>query len=165
MNDSQARQPESERLRRNQAFWSRDTVDRPLLGVAVNITFPLLTFTRQFDDDRVTPGMIRPEEFFTDWDRAHVEAEGRGEDLFMTASPFAGVPWMEAIAGCDVRAIPSSGSMWAEYPDANALDIRRIRFDAGNPWLKKLVEFSAPCGTTLQAATRSATRCCGACPT
>lgn len=130
------------RLSKNQAFWDHKPLDHPLMGVAVNITFPMLSFEQQFADRLVTPDMIRPEDFFADWDVAQKETEARGEDLFMVASPLASVPWMEAIAGCPVRSVPGSGSMWAEPLEPVDLDPKHIRFDPNNAWLRKLVEFS-----------------------
>lgn len=123
----------------NEAFWSRSS-SRPLVGLAVNITFPMLSFSKQFDEDHILPDMLHPEDFFDEWDRAHEDVESRCEDLFSVASPLASVPWMEAIIGCDVRVVRESGSMWAEPPAD--LELRRIRFDPSNPWLRKLLEFS-----------------------
>ena len=130
----------AERLARNQSFWLRAPVRGPLLGVAVNITFPLLTFADNLQDGEVTPDQIQPKAFLDDWDRAHTEATARGEDLMSVASPFAGIPWMEAIAGCTVRMMPGSGSVWAEYPEGFAINPRQVRFDPANAWLRKLVE-------------------------
>lgn len=138
--------PLDPRFARNQAFWSRSPAFRPLLGLAVNITFPMLSFSRQFEEAVVEPEMIRPEDYFSEWDRAYEQAEARQEDLFSAASPLASVPWMEAIAGCTIRSVPGSGSMWAEHLSPSNLDISRIRFDPANPWLRKLVEFTTALG-------------------
>lgn len=132
----------AERQKRNLAFWERTPQERPLIGVAVNITFPGLSFTHQIEDEVVSPDMIRPEVYFEDWDRTYAACEARGEELFMAASPLASVPWMEAIAGCTVRMVPESGSMWAEYPDSLPLNWRQVKFDASNAWFRKLIEFS-----------------------
>lgn len=131
-----------ERLARNQAFWAREPAPRPLLGIQVNITFPMLSFPTQFAEATLTPEMIHPEDYFAGWDRAWQETEARREDLLMVASPLASVPWMEAIAGCQVRVIPASGSIWAEAPDPAGFEPRFIRFNPQNPWLGKLVEFA-----------------------
>ncbi|RJP50400.1 MAG: hypothetical protein C4583_10695 [Anaerolineaceae bacterium] len=131
--------PLDSRLEQNNAFWSRSS-SHPLVGIAVNITFPMLSFAKQFEEDHILPEMLHPEDFFAEWDRAHEETESRGEDLFSVASPLASVPWMEAILGCDIRVVRESGSMWAE-PQAD-LELKNIRYDLSNPWLRKLVEFS-----------------------
>ncbi len=132
----------NQRFTTNQAFWERSADARLLFGTQVNITFPMLSFAKQFDETVIAPEMIRPEEYFAEWDQAHENTEQRGEDLFSVASPLASVPWMEAIAGCVIRALPASGSIWAEHPNPSDFDIKRIRFDQNNPWLLKLVEFT-----------------------
>jgi hypothetical protein len=127
-------------LARNQAFWYRDSVAIPLFGLGVNITFPLATFGHAGHDGLLTPDMIRPEEHLADWDRTYAQAAARGEDLLVVATPFAGIPWMEAIAGCVVRVVPGSGSAWAEYPADRPIDPDHIRFEPNNPWLRRLIE-------------------------
>lgn len=131
----------SARLARNEAFWSRGFAQRPLLGVAVNITFPAVRFAElQTEQGRMTPDMISPESFLEDWDRSFAHTEDRGEGLFMVASPYSAVPWMEAIAGCEVYVSPASASIWAEHPDPSWECLKRVGFDPNNPWLLKLVE-------------------------
>lgn len=133
----------SARLARNEAFWSRGFAQRPLLGVAVNITFPAVRFAElQTEQGRMTPDMINPESFLEDWERSFAHTEARGEDLFMVASPYAAVPWMEAIAGCEVYASPASNSIWAEHPDPSWEALAQVGFDPSNPWLLRLVEYT-----------------------
>ena len=141
----QARVPNADRLSarlaRNEAFWSRGPAQRPLLGVAVNITFPAVRFAKlETGQGRMTPDMINPESFLADWDRSFVHTENRAEDLFMVASPYSAVPWMEAIAGCEVYISPASSSIWAEHPDPSWEGLNRVGFNPNNPWLRKLVE-------------------------
>ena len=131
----------ADRLGRNAAFWERRPVDRPLLGVAVNVTFPALTFGRQpLNEGCLTPEAIDPDQFLAEWDETHRRCEARGEDLLTAASPHPGVPWMEAIAGCQIRVSPASGSIWAEHPSPDWDSLGRIRFDPHQPWLLKLLE-------------------------
>jgi hypothetical protein len=133
--------PLTRRLKMNEAYWQRVPADRPLLGVAVNITFPSITFThRPVEEGRITPDMIDPAQFLSDWDASYRHTERRGEDLFMAACPFAGIPWMEAIAGCQVRASLTSGSIWAEHPDPSWGALLKMDFDPRDPWLLKLIE-------------------------
>jgi hypothetical protein len=128
-------------LARNEAFWSYGPAQRPLLGVAVNITFPAARFAKlETGPGRITPEMINPESFLADWDRSFVHTEDRAEDLFMVASPYSAVPWMEAIAGCEVYASPASSSIWTEHPDPSWASLDGVGFDPENPWLRKLVE-------------------------
>jgi hypothetical protein len=136
------------RLAKNEAFWERGPAPRTLLGVAVNITFPAARFAKlETGPGRMTPDMINPESFLEDWDRSFTHTENRGEDLFMVASPYSAVPWMEAIAGCDVYVSPSSSSIWAEHPDPSWECLNGVGFDPNNAWLRKLVE----CAERLRA--------------
>jgi len=127
-------------LARNQAFWTREPAATPLLGLGVNITFPLMRFGDGVFAGVLSPDMIRPEAHLADWDRAYERAEARGEGLLPVATPFSGIPWMEAIAGCTVRIVPGSGSAWAEAPAGEPIDPEHMRFDPQNPWLRKLLE-------------------------
>jgi len=136
-----------EQLTKNDAFWKRDNAQYPLLGTAVNITFPAVRFAElKAGPARMTPDMIKPESFQEDWDRSFIHTEIRAEDLFMVASPYSGVPWMEASAGCEVYVSPASSSIWAEHPDLSWEALARVGFDPDNPWLLKLVE----CATVLR---------------
>jgi hypothetical protein len=131
----------NERLGRNKAFWERGPAQRALFGVNVNITFPAVRFSGfAIGPGRITPGMIDPEAFLDDWDRSFARNENRGEELLMVASPYSGIPWMEAIAGCEVYISPESGSIWAEHPDPSWESLSAVEFNPGNPWLGKLVE-------------------------
>ena len=81
-----------QRLIRNQAFWDHTLQDRPLLGVAVNITFPELSFTHRMETEEVTPDMIRPEAYFEDWDHTFTTCEARQEDVFLSPRPWPVCP-------------------------------------------------------------------------
>ena len=129
------------RLARNLAFWERRPTDRPLLGVAVNVTFPALTFGGQpLSEGCLTPDRIEPRQFLAEWDETHRRCDARGEDLLTAASPHPGVPWMEAIAGCQIRVSPASGSIWAEHANPDWDSLGQIRFDPHQPWLLRLLE-------------------------
>jgi hypothetical protein len=129
------------RLAKNEAFWTRGPAQRPLLGVAVNITFPAVRFAKlETGQGRMTPEMIIPEAFLEDWDKSFAHTEERAEHLFMVASPYSAVPWMEAIAGCEVYASPASSSIWAEHPNPSWERLKLVGFDPNNPWLLKLIE-------------------------
>lgn len=118
-----------------------------MFGVAVNITFPAVRFAGlKAGSGRMMPDIINPGSFLSDWDQSFVQTEKRAEDLFMVASPYAAVPWMEAIAGCEVYVSPASSSIWAEHPDPSWEALSRVEFDPDNPWLLKLIE----CATALR---------------
>ena len=134
-----------DRLAMNEAFWQRGPAERPLVGMAVNITFPFVRFSDHplpVDEGQVTPEMIDVRQFWGDWDYAYQRIEARGETLFMVASPFDGIPWIEAIAGCDVYCSLAGSSVWAEHPNPTWESLQQIHFDPDNPWLHKLLEYS-----------------------
>jgi hypothetical protein len=131
------------RLAKNQAFWDRAPAERPLFGTSVNITFPATAFGAiKTEKGRILPDMIDPGEFLSDWDRSYAYTEARGEDVFMVANAYAGIPWMEAIAGCEVYSSPTSGSIWAEHPNPDWDSLAHIGFDPNHPWLLKLLEYT-----------------------
>jgi hypothetical protein len=70
------------------------------------------------------------------------DAEELGQDGFWTGEPFTGIPWMEAILGCPIRAGKESFTSrpWLSSP-TEALE--KVRFDPQNPWLAKYLEFTA----------------------
>lgn len=129
------------RLGKNEAFWERAPAQRPLFGTSVNITFPATAFGAiKTEKGRILPDMIDPGELLADWDRSYACTEARGEDVFMAANAYAGIPWMEAIAGCEVYSSPASGSIWAEHPNPDWDSLAHIDFDPNHPWLLKLLE-------------------------
>ena len=135
-----------ERLALHRAFWAREPQPRPLASFRIGDFF----FSRHFHaalpllepGKPVAPGMLHVSEFLPDYDRMFREAEELGQDGFWTGEPFTGIPWMEAILGCPVRAGSESFVSQPRFSSpAEALD--EIRFDPDNPWLKKYLEFTA----------------------
>ena len=135
-----------ERLALHRAFWARENQPRPLASFRVGDFF----FSRHFlaargllePDKPITPEMLDVAAFLPDYERMFLEAEAIGQDGFWTAEPFTGIPWMEAMLGCAVRAGRESFTSrpWLSSP-AEALE--KVRFDLENPWLKKYLEFTA----------------------
>jgi len=130
---------------RNKAFINMELVDRPLLGVWVGSEMPLELYKKaseifsSFKGSVIAPDAINPKDFLGDYDRLFLEHEQVGDDLFWSASPLVGFPWMEAIVGCPVYA--SSSTYWAA-PYLNNWDkIKEITFSFENKWFQKLLEF------------------------
>jgi len=134
-----------ERLALHRTFWAREEQPRPLASFRVGDFF----FSRHFKaahgllapDTSITPEMLDVAAFLPDYERMFQESEAIGQDGFWTAEPFTGIPWMEAILGCAIRAGRESFTSrpWLSSP-ADALE--KVRFDPGNPWLKKYLEFT-----------------------
>ena len=109
-----ARPSVAARLRLHQLFWGRQPLPYPPASFRVGDYF----VSRQFDaakpllvqGQRITPDMLTVEAFVPDYERMFASAEALGQDGFWTAEPFTGIPWMEAILGCEVYANEESFS-------------------------------------------------------
>jgi DNA-binding FadR family transcriptional regulator len=135
-----------ERLRLHRMFWARESQPRPLASFRVGDFF----FSRHFRAARslLEPGraieaaMLDVPAFMADYERMFAESEAVGQDGFWTGEPFTGIPWMEAMLGCPIRAGRESFTSrpWLQSP-AEALE--RVVFDPESAWLKKYLEFTA----------------------
>jgi len=135
-----------DRLRLHRQFWARERQPRPLASFHVGDFF----FSRHFGaalpllepGRAIGPGMLDVPAFLPDYERMYADCEALDQDGFWTGEPFTGVPWMEAILGCPIRAGRESFTSrpWLKSP-AEALE--RVRFDPANPWLAKYLEFTA----------------------
>jgi len=123
----------------HKAFWSRQDIGRPLLGINVGFTlqhrFPRLMKT-------ISPGPMKPEAirtdlFLQDCDNLYETHQNLGDYPFVSA-PFVGIPWMEAIMGCPIMASPSS--FWAEHYVDDWKNWHWQRPTIENPWAQKLLE-------------------------
>jgi len=134
-------EPIDKKLDRYRAFWKREPIDRPILGVTLATYTPMEMFS---SINLPEEGEIKPEDLDLDVFLTWYEEDYRRNldlmgDQFWVAVPFWGVPWMEAILGCTVRI--SGTSIWAEpyldgYRTLPAFDL-----SGENPWLVKLLEF------------------------
>jgi len=131
----------SERLERYRAFLNRDPVERPLLGIGVGFLMPQAfpTLAPAIPIGPVAPEDIRVDLFLEDCEalyQAHCQID---DDYPFVGTPFAYVPWMEAIMGCPIYA--SENSMWAE-PAVEGWDTWHWERPvlAHNAWAQKLLE-------------------------
>jgi len=132
-------------IRRNRAFVNMESVERPLLGIYIGSEMPLELYKKaseifsSFKGSVVVPEAINPKDFLDDYDRLFLEHEQVGDDLFWSASPLVGFPWMEAIVGIPVHA--SSATYWTT-PYLDTWDkLNEINFSFENRWFQKLLEF------------------------
>ena len=134
-----------ERLELHRRFWARAPQPRPLASFRVGDFF----FARHFQaahpllepDRLIEPGMLDVCAFLPDYERMFAESEAIGQDGFWAGEPFTGIPWMEAILGCPIRAGRESFTSrpWLKSP-ADAL--AQVRLDPENPWFRKYLEFT-----------------------
>ncbi len=132
-----------ELLKRNVAFLRSEEVDRPLYGVSrVGHESHLKRYSRIGarlpSTGPVRPEMLRTRDFLKDVDRLLLEHEALGGDLLWAATPFVGVPWVEAIIGCPVRV--SFGSLWADSQEKDWVKLEKVDLSENNAWLQKLLE-------------------------
>jgi hypothetical protein len=136
---------EEERVALHQAFWNRTKQDYPLAAFRVA---PDFFFSKHFKaaesllvpNKLITPDMLDVDRFLPDYEQMYEVATELGQDAFWAAEPFTGIPWMEAILGCEIVAGEESfiSRPWMESLD----DIDKISFDPNNPWLLKYLEFT-----------------------
>lgn len=131
-----------ETLDRYRAFWKRQETDRPIIGVCLASYFPL----EMFDSISLPEeGYLRPEDldvgiFLDEYEREWIESREVAGDQFWVATPFWGIPWMEAIVGCPIRI--SGESIWAEPFVEDLRSLQDIALSGENAWLQKLLEFT-----------------------
>jgi len=132
-----------EQLARHRAFWARENVGQPLIGVFRHrgpTPEALWGAEEQLLKSRpLEPGDLVVDELLRRHEQAFHESGLWADDLFWHAEPFGNIPWMEAIMGCRVR--------WAEsvWPQAVLTDWSQLPQLAAyreSPWLAKLVELT-----------------------
>jgi hypothetical protein len=131
------------KIERYRAFWSREDVDRPLVGFSFKTWLPMDEYaaSRAWQSaDYLTPDMVHPEEFLDDQERLLREGEIVDDDVFRGASPSQAVPWMQSMFNFKLRILPSSilgedrAMSWEELED--------IHLDHDHPWVRKYIEFA-----------------------
>ena len=118
--------------------------ERPLLGFFAGSEYPLHRYNAPHnlpegrplvpDDFDVTP-------YLDDCDRLFDEHEACGGDFIFSASAFWGIPWPEAIVGCNIIADHASGSIHSEKPSDFKGPDDIPSFDPKSPWAAKAAEF------------------------
>ncbi|MCC7352927.1 MAG: hypothetical protein IT330_04150 [Anaerolineae bacterium] len=151
------------KLARHRAFWQRAETDRPLYGFWQGGYFPLEGLQGVMTSGYLKPENLVPEGFLSLYEARSVRTMLDAGDLLPAVTPFLGIPWTEAIAGCPIVVSLESGSIWAEpyttkLSDLDGLEERAL--SPHNPWLRKLLEFqqvlkeelggSIPFGTPIQ---------------
>ncbi|MDO8302967.1 MAG: hypothetical protein Q7T18_06985 [Sedimentisphaerales bacterium] len=126
-------------LQRHKAFWHREAVDRPLLGIDIGFflsqRYPCTA--EKMPEGLITPDDIPVDAFLKDCDDRYQQHLNQGDYPFVSA-PFVAIPWLEAIAGCPIAA--SRSSVWAEHPMIDLKSWQAPESTLNNPWAKKLLE-------------------------
>jgi len=117
---------------------------RPLVGFFMESEYPVDRYkaSQTLPEDRP----LKPEDFICndylpDCERLFNVHEAAGGDFIWSASPFWGIPWLEACLGCEIYTLAESGSLHAEKHKTFSLDPVVPKFDPSEPWTKKAIEF------------------------
>lgn len=117
---------------------------RALFGFYVGGEYPMFQYeaSRVLPEDRpLTPEDFDIDSYLDDCDRLFDLHESCGGDFVWSASPFWGVPWLEAALGCPIYAKHSTGALHSE-PPANFTRADSIPdFDEASPWVRKTKDF------------------------
>lgn len=142
-------------------FYNMENPEGPILGFYLESYYPLKRFRAA---SKLPHGVFSPNDLFVDdymrdEERLYNLYEDFGGDLIYTGSAFWGVPWLEAIIGCEAFADKETGSSRSVHTTKINKALKLSDFDKGNPWVKKAVEFLEalvkhsngryPLGTTL----------------
>lgn len=124
--------------------WFERRNERPLVGFTLGSYYPLRRYPAGVRD--IPSGPVRPRDivvsrFLDDADNLYNLHEEAGGDLIWSATPFLGLPWLEAALGCGVVADHHSGSTRSTPPPSFAADPRIPVFSTSNPWVEKMLEF------------------------
>lgn len=131
-----------QKIKRSTDFWKR-TNTTPLLGYSLGSYFISKRFEAVkellAEPRKIEASMLKVEAFTSDYLRM-AEAWGSVDhDIVFTAAPFPGIPWMEAMLGCDVYSTGSSFVARATGENLQDVDLRHlIRVE----WFNKYIEFT-----------------------
>ena len=141
----------SDSLERHEAFWNMEDVRKPLLKISryssgygqqrPPMKLPLADGTMASEDVfYLEPEMLSPQRLSSS-SRHPSALPAMDGDVFSVRSPYAKVPWMEAILGCPIRVSLQSSSMWSE-PVLGEDWYRSFKpLKVNDRWRDKLLEF------------------------
>lgn len=117
---------------------------RPLFGFFHGSEYPLHRYpaSRTLPEDRpLTPEDFIVKPYLDDCDTLFEQHEVCGGDFIWAGSAFWGIPWLEAVLGCDIVANHATGSIHSEPPKNFSGPESLPAFDAESPWQRKTAEF------------------------
>lgn len=129
-----------ELIHRCEAFWSAGETDRPLVGAWVMSYYPLEFFTKGLTEKRVRPQDLTAAAFLDDCERRVRDNKAVRGDAVWVAGPSLGMPWLEGIMGCPIKA--DAGTAWAEPIPEDWREFDRTSVLRDNDWFNKLNELT-----------------------
>ena len=131
-----------EKITKYKAFWER-TNTAPLLGFSLGNYFISKRFeaVKELLEEKRTieAHMFDAEAFKADYLRMHEAWSKIDHDIVFTTTPFPGIPWMEAILGCEVS---STGSSFVAHSTHQAIEELHLQNVIHKAWLRKYLEFT-----------------------
>lgn len=129
---------------RYRAFWSVDSVRRPLIGFTCVGWFPFGEFAACRDllpDSNLAPDQVDPAAFLEDHLRLLREGEFMDDDLIRGACPGqVAIPWLPAALGSPLRVLPEN--ILGLERALSWRDALNTRLDPRDRWLRKYLEFA-----------------------
>ncbi|MEJ2134661.1 MAG: hypothetical protein P8X86_05375 [Desulfofustis sp.] len=134
-----------DKIEKHTRYWRREDTERPLISVTIAEDF---FFSRHYSSARdllepgklITPGMLDVASFMADYERMYNESLRVEQDGFWVGTPYTGIPWMEAMLGCEVVAMEAS---FVSKPTGAAIEnLEPVELTRQNEWLAKYLEFT-----------------------
>jgi len=118
---------------------------RPLLGFFLESEYPVErypTSQKLPDNTPLAPNDFISEDYLADYDRLFDLHEQAGGDFIWSASPFWGIPWLEAALGCEIYKCSQTASLHNKQHITFSQSPIVSDFDVSNPWVAKALEFT-----------------------
>ena len=133
------------KIERHLKFWNREDTGKPLTVAYLADDFFFSTHYKAAQPllepgKLITPDMLDVSEFLPDYERMYLDSLQLEQDGFFVATPYTGIPWMEAMLGCPV--IGTENSFVSKPTGATIENLGSIELDPDNPWLAKYLEFT-----------------------
>ena len=127
--------PDSEKIARYRAFWSRKETDRPLIGTTIN---PLPSIRAVRGEGELKPEDLDIEENLQELEEEWEQWREASGDAVWSANPIWAFHWMTAIAGCPNER--RGDTVWIKPALEDWSHLSRVRFSGQNPWFRRLME-------------------------
>lgn len=127
--------------------WQEKANELPLFGFFLGSQYPLHRFpgcAAHLRGGPVDAEDIVVSDYLGDFEHLHELYSSGGGELVWSASPFFGLPWVEASLGCGVIADLTSGSTRTVPPDNRGASFVVPEFSPDNAWVRKMIEFIDP---------------------
>jgi len=130
------------KIKKHREYWERKN-KTPLIGFSLGSYFISKRFNAVSDlladKQIIKPDMINIDEFALDYINMHEKWSEVEHDIFFTGSPFPGLPWMEAMLGCEIYSTESSFIARSSELDIDNVKINKI---VNRDWFDKYIEFT-----------------------